>query len=393
MTVLGETDPLISFGDDISNRIPPLAQIETALNLTPRPGRRSSRFRRFGRLFVSDSHLVDEIIRRCWPNQVGGQLPRLHGRSVLSLLHRRMGSVAYDWSTSADAVLFASNLRSFYLGSDQLTVKVKGTIRSLPEFCGDVQARRMVGESRLVKVPAMLHSDMSAADPYVVDQYIAGQRGHWVKHRAVLLNELTPKFWRMYQTFDITLESCRDFFDIEEITRRLKEIPLDRSWTEEKRCRNNLVNIVSSIASCQNEAVICGFGHGDLSVGNLIVTPSAELYVVDWELSGRQPIAWDFRKLLLHVSDVWDRLGALLESEIRCQRWQNVMEPSRQLILSLCAYIAQWYGADGAFPGVAALTPVRSASKTRTLLTLVSHLMRKMPERFATAELDTFTSA
>lgn len=384
MTESGEANALLGLGHEAADRIRPLIEIETLLGVRPRSDRRPSRFRRLGRLFVGDPYLASEIMRRCLPTRNGGDLPRLNSHSLLSLLRHRLGGAAYDWPVRADAILFAANVRGFYVSPDQVTIKVKGPGRSAAEFREDVQARRRVAESGLVEVPAVLHADLSAADPYVVDQYIAGQRGHWLKHRRLLLNELTPKFWLMYQTFGMTLEPCRDSFDIEAIAGRLQDLPLDPGCTRELRCRDLLVDIASSLTHHQDEALVRAFGHGDLSVGNMIVAPGNKLYVVDWELSRRQSIAWDFRKLLLHVPEVWDRLCVLLEDEIRCQRWRDVMEPRRQLLLSLCAYIANWDFAAGATEGSSTVAQPRGATKGRAILSAANRLMGEIPQHFQT---------
>ena len=386
-------DGSLLVGHDIADCIASLTGIEAHLGLGPQSGWRPPRFRQFARLFVSDRYLSKDLLRRWSPNRNGIELPRLNRLSVLSLLRRRLAGTAYEWPVGADAILFAANMRGFYVSPDQVTIKVKGPGRSAAEFREDVQARRRVAESGLVDVPAVLEADLSAAQPYVVDQFVAGRRAHWLKHRAILLNELVPRFWRMYQAFGTTLEPCQGWFDIAAITDDLRALPLDPGWTEELQCRGLLVRIMSSMAHHQDEALVCGFGHGDLSVGNLIVTPDAKLCVVDWELSRRQPIAWDFRKLLLHVPEVWDRLGVLLENEIRHQGWPDVMQPRRQLLLSLCAYVANWDTADGATGSGAGAPPRRSAVKTRAILSSVCRLVRQASLQFETAGLDAGRSA
>lgn len=74
-------------------------------------------------------------------------------------------------------------------------------------------------------------------------------------------------------------------------------------------------------------------GHGDLSVGNMLLRPDGGVVLIDWEKFGRTPVAWDLGKLgLLEPGRTLSVLHALSAS--------GAIEPRRQLQIAWAMRIA-----------------------------------------------------
>jgi hypothetical protein len=73
--------------------------------------------------------------------------------------------------------------------------------------------------------------------------------------------------------------------------------------------------------------------HGDLAPANMILGRDGRMYLIDWELSGPGPIAWDLKKVFAH-----DRAGALrLLDELRRPGDADARD---QMRFALCCQLA-----------------------------------------------------
>lgn len=326
----------------LEERITALARIEEAAGLGVNRRRGSPKFRQLDRWLISERLLIAEFRRRHITRRKLEELPHLASESAWRLLRTRFSGAPMICPVAADALLFHSNLRSFYLSATPMTVKLLGGLRSASEFRQDVQVRRMILDSGVLNVPRILGGDLFASQPYVMDELVFGRRAKSKIHGHLIVDELLPRLWRMYQEFEMAPESCTKYFDMDAIAERLMALRLPPGWRRELDCRAALVNHLRALGPRRNEAILTGFGHGDLSVGNLIVSPAGDLYVIDWELARRMPIGWDACKLFSRIPEMWHRIFALIAAEVAARNWRHVMQPQHQCLVAFAAYLADW---------------------------------------------------
>jgi hypothetical protein len=77
-----------------------------------------------------------------------------------------------------------------------------------------------------------------------------------------------------------------------------------------------------------------GFIHGDLSPANMLVERSGKLWIIDWELAGFAPIAWDLKKLFEHDE------SAVLAALDRIRRDADLPASDQMLLALACQYAA-----------------------------------------------------
>jgi hypothetical protein len=134
--------------------------------------------------------------------------------------------------------------------------------------------------------------------------------------------------------------------DLPEVTVEMVKYELENAtipvcMTFERDCRDELLRRLRQMPNPMERPLLASFGHGDLSMNNVIANEANRLFFVDWEMSGQMPIVWDFRKLFTSVPSVIPRIVCAIRTEIGRLGWRDAMDAEQQCLLGLCGRYAE----------------------------------------------------
>ena len=224
--------------------------------------------------------------------------------------------------------------RAFYLARS-LTIKLLPPGRAT---C-DVEARALIAAAGGVNVPKVVASGVVNDRAFIVEQLIAGHHPHLQKEEGIP-DILLPAIWANYRAFDFGTAETFPGLTIQVIQEELASVPIPERMTYERECRDELFRRIRLLPNTTEHPLVTAFGHGDLSVGNIVVTSSGALFVIDWETAAQIPIVWDLRKLMA-VPGLPTRAIELLRAELHQLGWRNVMSAEGQFLLGLGARVAE----------------------------------------------------
>ncbi len=297
----------------------------------------------FGRSFVRmDRWLVapHAILARITPLRWRkAPLPRLEVSLSDWLRARRIGGSSRLALSCCALYEGRQSRRAFYLGRG-LTIKLLPPGTPSGQVTRDVEARALIAASGQLHVPKVLASDAANDRTFIVEELIAGCHPS-ADQGDRILNELLPAIWTTYRALGLgTVESFAGM-TMELIKGELEREQIPQEMTYERECRDELLRRLKQLPSTAEQPLITAFGHGDLSVGNIIMTGTGDLFVVDWETAGRMPIVWDLRKLMTTVPGLLLKAVQMLRAELDQPAWRGAMTAENQFLIGLGARVAE----------------------------------------------------
>jgi len=184
-----------------------------------------------------------------------------------------------------------NNIRIFYRRSDrdrasgpvEVTAKV-----GLPPWFGkgslarEVRARRYVERraASVVATPRLYRYERGTAE-WLEEEYVAGRKCTEREKVDLFLTDCASRFYRS--------------------SARLR--PVERSITRLGISVPDLDEVCAEVglpigSLSRGHYWPVGMIHGDMSPGNMMVGPTGRLILIDWELFGIGPVAWDLRSLV-----------------------------------------------------------------------------------------------
>lgn len=304
-------------------------------------GNSTARFRRVGRWLLEEGFLTSELGRRWKVHPASAaDLPTLSAFSSRQILLTRLLGEPWKGASVSQAVFFKSNLRAFYLGAHGVSIKMRGPARSLENFRADVDARAAVVDSHTVEVPPLIHVDMAAVIPFLCEELVPGTTAASPHGHRLILDRFLPQMLRLYDYFGIEEERLGKYFEFERLGGALDTARLPTGWDREEACRSALVRCLAAERGWADAPIPVTMGHGDLSPENMIVSTGDRIVVVDWELSGRMPLAWDLRKLLARVPGAGARILDLLQGRLDGVLSGRMLPLGQQMVAVAAAQLA-----------------------------------------------------
>jgi hypothetical protein len=297
----------------------------------------------FGRSFVhmerwliANRAILAMIAPRRWRS---GDLPRLDISLSDWLRARRAGGSSRLPLSCCALYEGRRSRRGFYLGRG-LTIKLLPPEAPSEQLQRDVEARTLVAASGRLNVPKILMSGVVNDRAFLVEELITGHHPAAAQEQRIV-DALVPAIWATYQA--LGFGTADTFLDLtaEAIQSELERVCVPEQMAYERACRDELLRRLRQLPSTVEQPLVTAFGHGDLSTGNIIVTDSGDLFVIDWETSGRMPIVWDLRKLISAVPGLLSRVVQLLRAELRQPGLREAMSAENQCLIGLAARVAE----------------------------------------------------
>lgn len=264
--------------------------------LAPAP---SATFRVAGRVARRDGPL-DEALR---PDTLSDPLAReaaqLRGGDTVEAASRA-ALVVVGKLAAADTVKARA-----YLATDEAlcALKVWGPSR------GAVGRREQAARERIAEIPAYLAPPVLAAGAlpsgghFVLEPAVLGTAPANAAQRDAAVDELLPTLARAYRAYGVTDRPLREVEDDDlEAGAAAGFAALPEGCVPTASEVRALVGEVARLVA-RDRLLPCALCHGDLVASNVIRDRDGQLHLVDWELAGDGPIAFDVGKLLVNTSD------------------------------------------------------------------------------------------
>ena len=255
---------------------------------------------------------------------------------VLWLLWKRGFGRQVSANCAAQAVrVKKTNIRAFYLHKKAFSTKIvfDQDAGRLTRLESEINTRETVASLKCLQTPALLEYDLKRSPAYYREELVWGRKCSETDGKLVL-SEVFPRLTRFYAAAGISWKRVRQVLPgkfPDRVRRAMDRVKWNRRW----RSREAFLKVVSALLE-QKAFVPCSLCHGDLQPSNLIITPSKDIYVVDWEAAREAAVVFDFAKMMWFfpwarsgVEEVLNRMG------IPPKNWLILPLPAQVLFANL----------------------------------------------------------
>lgn len=293
-------------------------------------------FRKLGRWLIQEAYLDRIIFRpRMWrtDRRLPGLWPQPFLRGLCALLWCRWCAPRIRGNTSAQAVCVASNARAFYVdGGYTIKVYLEGRRRRVEHLVNEIETRVKLEPLRSLNLPTIRHYDVQGHPPFIAEDMIWGRRCRRSDARQIYA-ELLPQLARTYRQHGIVYRPVDQVIQQDRLIKHLTQALDMVRWNSRWCSRLNFLQVAVQLVA-RRETIPCSFGHGDLSLKNILLSSSGAIYLVDWELAGESPIIFDLHKLLRALPNGWAVAEQFLAELNSPPTARSSMSCGRQRLLS-----------------------------------------------------------
>ncbi len=215
------------------------------------------------------------------------------------------------FNSSSDILHIRNNLSLFYLKDDfRVKVFMGNDVRSISDFKNEYNVRKKINESNVcLNVPAIIGELSDGEVTYFKDKIIFGKMYGWSDATGTkVLRKATKEMWQFYQYNGIRWGSLTsNGIDVDALNDQCKKSISNNN-------RDNYKDI-ERILTFRDKKIPSSLIHGDLSLGNIIVSNN-ENYIIDWELSHPGIIIKDLYKILDSKPELFADIDQLMTEEI-----------------------------------------------------------------------------
>ena len=289
-------------GYDIEYIVQCVSRVEGYLKRAESSGRAFSKYIKIKEWLVQERYLSGFIIRSIFRHSKR-KIPLFCLDSTIQGLAKGVllfvSARRHIGETSAQAIRVKNNVRAFFTnGVNPFVVKMLiSQHRSLENMETEINARSRVSTYATVKVPRILSSALTFDPPFFQEEIMWGEKPVQGKDDLIISDILCPQIWSTYEKNGLKFRSLGEVVDLVEfyegLARSLDSIP----WLQGYGDKTEFLSRVSNLLKMDG-LLPCSFVHGDLCLGNIIVTPEKQAYLVDWEQTGEGPIAFDLYELI-----------------------------------------------------------------------------------------------
>ena len=294
---------LLIEGHDIDHVFDLVSRTEKQLGVWG--GSRRSTYRRVGSWLIEQQYLASFLLPK-WLGHPQIMIPDIYVdfsiKGFLKAIKRQLVSQKLVSRTSAQVIRIKSNIRTFYVNTT-LPFSAKlliGNTRTVEDMKNEITARSSVARYNTLRVPEILQYDMEHEPPFFCEEIISGRRPDPLKDAAIICHGLCPQLWQTYEAQGITLRTVQNEIDsanaLETLHRACNAVEWDDTWCDKRTFISKAVELVES-----SSLVPYTIGHGDLGLGNMILGPDKQIYIVDWESARERPIMFDLWPILRKI--------------------------------------------------------------------------------------------
>lgn len=228
-----------------------------------------------------------------------------------AVLRKRRIPKLFHLPFQCNSIRIKHNLRIFGFGpSKDLSVKIAvNSALRVGSLYREIKARKLLNNKQLSFIPSIVEYDPKGK--WVVDELItasnnisyADKAGEFINKHALSFYQATARAKPLRRSFN--LEAIKETPEI-----FANKVDLDHKWP---------------VALC----------HGDLSPGNMLLDNNNQLYLVDWELAGVRPVAFDVLNIFIKYPEYRNNILAMLNDLSS----EKELDSNLQIGLALANYI------------------------------------------------------
>ncbi len=292
-------------GDRLERGLARLAAAEQEIPLLADRPVREAHFRRVGSWLVEErllaSLLCDRALGR--PNTAP---PRLADVGAARLLPALPLLPRWRARCRAQALFVKTHLRAFYVEPEPFTLKLVDPEARDALAC-DVQARQHTAK---LGVPRLLANRSDGPYPYLCEELIFGRHPDPVQDANAVVAFVLGGLWDRYRADGFEWRTCAESHDLGALVSNFEKMTDAFAWPERKALRDQL----SSLGDEAAKLVPWCLGHGDLSVGNMLISGD-RIVLLDWERTRRLPLFVEMAKIVVRCPEAWATVVAHIRDE------------------------------------------------------------------------------
>ncbi len=291
--------------------------------------------------------------------------PILSGVSVKGLVRLcqsflRCGTFLFDSRAAAVNVrqrVGSYVIRSFYPYTSQ-PATIKASSPGHSRLAVEVENRRIVEDIRHLRTPKVIATDFDAPCPFLMEEFVSGRIVFRRRDHTLLSQTLLPSLQRHYATFGVSSGPIKSCFG-SDVRERVEQAAALLSWDQRWRDRRQFLSVVGRLADSERQFTI-SFCHGDLSVGHVAVSDDGQIFLLDWDCAGVEPIAYDLAKIertcRMNQIRLYEECTSLLNEVSLPVKSNDLFSPAEQMFLASLREILVWeryhslYEAQGSDP-------------------------------------------
>jgi len=139
----------------------------------------------------------------------------------------------------------------------------------------------------------------------------------------------------------ITFRSIQEVVDSKRAMKKLDDacnlVKWDSRWCDKDSFLSLSHDLLESVTFLPYST-----GHGDLSLGNMIVGTDGHIYIVDWECAKEMPVVFDLFAILKNVPQSRDYFESKIEQIISANRGVPIFSFHEQCFLAVLVRIINW---------------------------------------------------
>ena len=211
-------------------------------------------------------------------------------------------SQRYKKRTCFEAIRVKNNVRAFYVKGDHpFCVKILvSNIRNIGHMKTEIETRKRVSEYKVLNIPKIFRFDLNYSPSFFIEELVWGDKPIRGKDSGKIEREFSKQIWEMYERYGITAKKIEDILDVgkfyEILYKSADKIPWRANYGKKEYFLETAKNILFS-----NGYLQYSLGHGDLTLGNIIISTEGSVYLVDWERARERAIVFDSYEIITEI--------------------------------------------------------------------------------------------
>ena len=356
----------------IAQRLEHLVATEKKVSIfSSRPAPRAW-FRSVGNWLVEERYLL-ALLRNRLRGPADPVPPRLGDADIFRILRALVMPPRLEARSHAQALFMKTHLRAFYLEPRAMSLKI------VSSEDGNLLRQDFDTRAKAVELgaPRIIDHCLEGPSPYLCEEWISGCHPDPIRDADEIVRFVAGELWNGYGQSGFEWRSLADSHDLGALIANFDAMTDEMPWPshlqERKSARDALLNLESESA----KLVPWCFGHGDLSVGNMLLT-DGRVRLIDWERARRMPLLLELSKILAIVPASWDPITARMRDAFTGAPDPGMLQPDLQAALASLERLVQIRDRFSAATPAAAISRREASRFERRLGAELNHLAARL---------------
>jgi hypothetical protein len=302
-------------GHEVEDCLSHLVEIEAAFPHLTGPREGESVLRLAGRWLVEEGHLRDRLLSGLVRGARGRtRTPSIGDLKTAPLVRAAFSGARIRSRSRAVAICFKQSIRSFYVEPRPVTLKMANPTSLGRDLRKEIETRRRLVDTEGVIVPRLIASNVQGPPPYLWEELVFGRHLDSRRDHAFFLGRVLPRILDFYAGGGVRAARVSEFLDLQRLVADVLQLAERARWSNRWIDRPTFRTRVMRCSKMASRSVLVGAGHGDLSNGNILITPDDRVCLIDWSRSREVILMQDLEKLFQEYPGSWGAAVDRLES-------------------------------------------------------------------------------